>query len=111
MPFDFWYTLSDECARQAKAGNTRLKEAFTPCFHRWMDSLIVLLNYPDDFDEHPADKQVRMDQDCANLGQTFCPDAPPFSKGSRFAVSWTTHRMTSRSSGTRWPTRWWTPAW
>ncbi|MDA8532027.1 exportin/importin beta family protein [bacterium] len=54
MPFNFWYHLSDDVTHPDRP---ELRAAFTPCFVRWMNSLIALLRYPDDYDSQPADRQ------------------------------------------------------
>ena len=37
--------------------HAELMAAFTPCFVRWMTSLIALLRCPEDYDSQPADRQ------------------------------------------------------
>lgn len=54
MPFNFWYHLADDVTNPERP---ELLAAFTPCFVRWMNSLIALLRYPDDYDSQPADRQ------------------------------------------------------
>jgi transportin-3 len=57
MPFNFWYCLSDDVTNRTNPRHGELLAVFTPCFVRWMNSLIALLRYPDDYDSQPADRQ------------------------------------------------------
>ena len=57
MSFNFWYHLSEDVTRKENPRHAELMAAFTPCFVRWMTSLIALLRYPEDYDSQPADRQ------------------------------------------------------